>query len=422
VSARTLGPDDLNVPRPIYVVWETTLRCDHACAHCGSRAGPEARPDELSTAELLEVADAVIRLGAREVTLIGGEAYLRGDCGELIEHLTRGGIRVTMQTGGRGLTRGRTERLRAAGLAAVGVSVDGLEESHDLLRDSPGSWRSAMAAIANAREQGMTVTSNTQINRLNKDELRETAAALRAAGVAVWRAQLTAPMGRAADRPEMLLEPYMILEVIDTLAEIQRWALAEARREGLDPGRAFHVRLGNNVGYYGPHELLLRSRPGKGEAHWQGCSAGKFVMGIESDGTIKGCPSLPTGPYTGGNVRDAELSQIWAEAEAITFARTRGVSELWGFCKSCYYAEVCRGGCSFTAHSALGRRGNMPFCYYRANKLRREGLRERLVKKVAAPGDPYDFGRFEIVVEPWSDLPEERAPTAGGRRRLPVIA
>ncbi|MEZ4379870.1 MAG: radical SAM protein [Nannocystaceae bacterium] len=417
MSARSLGPDDLTTPKPIYVVWETTLRCDHACAHCGSRAGPAARPDELSTAELLEVADSLIRLGTREVTLIGGEAYLRGDCTQLIEHLTAGGVRVTMQTGGRGLTKTRVRRLKDAGLAAVGVSIDGLAGSHDLLRDSPGSWDAAMAAVANAREVGLLVTSNSQINRKNKDELRATAEALRDAGVAVWRAQLTAPMGRAADRPDWLLEPYMILDVIDSLAEIQRWAMDTARAEGVPLERAFHVRLGNNVGYFGPHELLLRSRPGHGESHWQGCSAGKFVMGLESDGTIKGCPSLPTAPYTGGNVRDADIAKVWEEAEAITFARTRGTSELWGFCKTCYYAEVCRGGCSFTAHSALGRRGNNPYCYYRANKLKRQGLRERLVKRVEAPGAPYDFGRFEIEVEPWSDEPE-RAPA----RRLPVIA
>ncbi len=34
--------------RPIYAVWEITLRCDLACRHCGSRAGRE-RPDELTT-------------------------------------------------------------------------------------------------------------------------------------------------------------------------------------------------------------------------------------------------------------------------------------------------------------------------------------------------------------------------------------
>src|SRR5690606_30653717 len=119
--ARALRSDDLQQPRPIYVVWETTLRCDHECAHCGSRAG-DARSDELNTEELLEVADALVRLGSREVTLIGGEAYLRGDCYRLIEHMSQAGIRVTMQTGGRGLTADRCRKLKAAGLAALGVS------------------------------------------------------------------------------------------------------------------------------------------------------------------------------------------------------------------------------------------------------------------------------------------------------------
>ncbi len=411
---RALRDGDLHQPRPIYVVWETTLRCDHECAHCGSRAG-DARQGELSTEELLEVADALVRLGSREVTLIGGEAYLRGDCFRLIEHMTRAGIRVTMQTGGRGLTQDRVRKLRDAGLAAVGVSVDGPEAVHDTLRASPGSHAAAMRAIHNARAAGLIVTSNSQVNRLNKDALRETAELLADAGVAVWRAQMTAPMGRAADRPDWLLEPYMILEVIDTLAEIQRWAQARAAARGVAWERAFHVRLGNNLGYFGPHEQLLRSRPGAPESYWQGCAAGKFVMGIESDGTIKGCPSLPTAPYTGGNVRTAKLEEIW-DHEAIAFARDRGTSELWGFCKSCYYAEVCRAGCSFTAHSAIGRRGNNPFCYYRASQLKRRGLRERVTLKVAAPGDPYDFGLYEIVEEPWDAAPPRAAV------RLPVLA
>ncbi len=418
MTVRALLPTDLDAPRPIYVVWETTLRCDHECAHCGSRAGPAARPDELSTEELLSVADSLIRLGAREVTLIGGEAYLRGDCYRLISHLRDGGIRVTMQTGGRGLTVDRTRKLKAAGLAAIGVSVDGPPAAHDELRAAPGSHAAALAGIANARAAGLIVTSNTQVNRRNKDHLKETAALLKAAGVAVWRAQLTAPMGRAADEPDWILQPWMILDVIDTLAEIQTEALADAAARGVPADRAFHVRLGNNMGYYGPHEKLLRARPNSGDSHWQSCGAGKFVMGIESDGTIKGCPSLPTGPYAGGNVRDLSLEQIWANSEVIAFTRDRDASELWGFCKGCYYAEVCRAGCSFTAHSTLGRRGNMPFCYYRASQFRKQGLRERLIHKTRAPGSPYDFGCFELAVEPWSTTAD---PPERPRTRLPIL-
>src|SRR6478609_1444963 len=64
--------------RPIHAIWETTLRCDLACRHCGSRAGRE-RPDELSTAESLDLVRQLAELGCKEVTLIGGEAYLRDD-------------------------------------------------------------------------------------------------------------------------------------------------------------------------------------------------------------------------------------------------------------------------------------------------------------------------------------------------------
>ena len=417
-SARSLRPDDLVNPKPVYVVWEITLRCDHACAHCGSRAGPAAREDELTTEEMLEVADALAKIGSREVTLIGGEAYLRGDCTTLIEHMAKQGIRVTMQTGGRGLSETRVRKLKEAGLAAIGVSVDGPPQVHDVLRNSPGSHEAAMRALKNARDIGMITTSNSQINRMNKDHLWETAELLRDAGVLVWRAQLTAPMGAAADRPEWILQPYMILEVIDTLAAIQKKALEDARDAGIDQRRAFRVALGNNMGYFGPHEQLLRSRPGQ-ERYWQGCQAGRFVLGIESDGQIKGCPSLPTAPYIGGNIREVSLQQIWDETPELRFVRDRGTTELWGYCKDCYYADICRAGCSFTAHSTLGKRGNYPFCYHRANDLKKQGQREILRHKLRAPGSPYDFGQFELDVEEWSETDFE--PVLA-KKTLPVLA
>lgn len=416
-SPRTIRPEDLTSPRPIYAVWEITLRCDHACDHCGSRAGP-VRDDELSTAELLEVADALARLGTREVTLIGGEAYLRSDVYELVEHLAKAGVRVTMQTGGRGLTAARAQRLRDAGLSAVGVSIDGTAAVHDTLRASPGSHDAALRAIESVRAAGMVVTSNSQINRLNMHELPEIAAELEAAGVRVWRGQLTAPMGRAADRPEWIVQPYMILEIIDTLARIQEDAAARARAKGLAEHQAFHVTLGNNLGYYGPHEHRLRARPDREHRFFSGCQAGQFVMGIESDGVVKGCPSLPTAPYVGGNVRELSLEEIWRDGGPIKFTRERTTDELWGRCASCYYGDVCRAGCSFTSHSTLGRRGNNPFCYYRADKLRQQGLREVLVLADRAPGAPYDFGRFELREEPWSDEP----PAEEVRRSLPVVS
>ena len=45
----------------------------------------------------------------------------------------------------------------------------------------------------------------------------------------------------------------------------------------------------------------------------------------------------------------------------------------------------------------------MPFCYHRAHTLKRQGKRERLVRVQAPAGNPYDFGRFEIIEEDWPE-------------------
>jgi radical SAM protein with 4Fe4S-binding SPASM domain len=399
---RRFSPDDEQNPRPVHVVWELTMKCDHACAHCGSRAA-QARPDELRGEALFAVARQLAAAGSREVTLIGGEAYLHPDCLPLVGLLHRLGLRVTMQTGGRAITPALAQALKAQGLHSMGISIDGLAPVHDRLRASPGSHRAAMAAVVAARQAGLLVSANTQVNRLNADQLPALAEELRQGGVLAWRVQLTVPMGRAADHPDWILEPWRILDVIDTLGELK----AEAARRCRDAGRPitemFNIMASNNIGYYGPWETVLRSRPGGPAWQWRGCQAGRTVLGIESDGTAKACPSLPTLPYASGTLREQPLEDIWEGSAAMRFARDRDASELWGFCATCEHAETCRGGCSFTAHCTLGRRGNNPFCYHRAAALRDQGRRERLVPVEAAGGKPYDYGRFTIVEEPWSD-------------------
>lgn len=369
---------------PLYVVWELTLRCDLACRHCGSRAG-RPRDEELSVEEARDVAAQLAAMGTREVAFIGGEAYLHPRWLDIVRAVAEAGIRPTMTTGARALDAARCAAAAEAGLQAVSVSVDGLESTHDLLRAVPGSWRAAMDAMGHIGDAGMAPYANTQFNRLNLPEVEALGDALLDRGIRAWQVQLTGPMGRAADRPEWLLQPYELLELVPALARVA--ARAEAR--------GCTVNAGNNLGYFGPHEHRLRLE------HWKGCAAGRHVMGIESNGDVKGCPSLPSAPYVGGNVREASLAALWETSETIGFARDRGADELWGFCATCYYADVCKGGCSWTSHTLLGRRGNMPWCHHRAETLRDQGRRERLQRVRPAPGDPFDFGLFELIEEPW---------------------
>ena len=73
--------------------------------------------------------------------------------------------------------------------------------------------------------------------------------------------------------------------------------------------------------------------------------------------------------------------------------------------------RALHGGCTFTAHALLGRPGNNPYCSYRARAFASRGLRERLVAAERAPGEPFDNGRFDIVVEALDATdPRPRAP------------
>jgi radical SAM protein with 4Fe4S-binding SPASM domain len=224
-----------------------------------------------------------------------------------------------------------------------------------------------------------------------------------AAGARHWQVQLTVAMGNAADHPELLLQPYRVLELMPVLARLH-----EAGAE-----RGLTLQVGNNIGYFGPYEHLWRGF-GDETIHWTGCSAGHTTLALEADGTVKGCPSLATVGFAGGNVRDLTLEEIWTTSPEIHFSRFRSVEDLWGFSRTCYYAEVCRGGCTWTSHSLLGRPGNNPSCHYRALELGKKGWRERVVKRKDAPPSSFAAGEFELITETFTgDLVNISLPATG---------
>ena len=116
---------------PRYVVWELTLACDHACTHCGSRAGG-ARERELGLTEALDVVEQLVAAGTREVVLIGGEAYLHPSFLQIVSALSGGGIAPVLTTGGRGVDAALARNMRAAGLSASANTNINRSNLHDL--------------------------------------------------------------------------------------------------------------------------------------------------------------------------------------------------------------------------------------------------------------------------------------------------
>jgi radical SAM protein with 4Fe4S-binding SPASM domain len=398
----------------IYVVWEITLRCDQACKHCGSRAG-KARHDELRTSEALEVVDQLHELGVKEISLIGGEAYLHSGWLDIAKRIADYGMLCTMTTGGRGLTKERAKGAAEAGIYGVSISIDGCEETHDLQRGLKGSYRSALQALQEARQAGLVFTVNTQVNRKSFPDLDHVLAMLIEQGARSWQVQFTVPMGRAADHPDWLLQPYDLLHVMPKLAD-----LADRATE-----HGIRFWAGNNLGYFGPYEERLMQGTQAG-AQPAGCRAGWNVLGLEANGAVKGCPSLPTKTWTGGNVRTQKIADICEQSPELRYTRDRTVEDLWGYCRTCYYADVCRAGCTWTAQVIMGKPGNNPYCHHRALEFQQQGLRERLVQHTPAPGEPFDHGVFEIIVEPLNspEVVEQSSENTAGKfhRHLPLVS
>jgi len=374
-------------PRPRHAVWEFTLACDQRCLCCGPRAGV-ARANELTTDECLRLVDELAELGVGEVTLIGGEAYLRPDFLLVIRAIRERGMTSTLTTGGYGMTRERAEAMVEAGVQSVSVSIDGLAAQHDRLRGREGSWQRALLALRLLRAAGSKISVNTQINQLTWQDLPELLEQIAVEGVHAWQVQLTVAHGAAADHHELLLQPYMYLElfpILDRLAD---------RCDAL----GITITPANSLGYFGPHDYKLRRRQSR-QGHYLGCQAGIAGVAIESDGAIKNCPSLGGRNNVGGAWREHGLRAIWERAPELAYMRARGEAELWGYCAECYYASICRGGCTSVSEPLLGRPGNNPMCHHRALEMDRLGLRERIEWVRPSTGEPFDNSLFRLIRE-----------------------
>ncbi|KFA94497.1 radical SAM/SPASM domain-containing protein [Archangium violaceum] len=376
--------------RTAYAVWELTLKCNLACGHCGSRAG-DSRKNELSREEALDLVRQLAEVGIQEVTIEGGEAFLRPDWLDIARAISDHGMLCTMTTGGYGLSRETARRMKEAGIAHVSVSVDGLEATHDRIRGRKGSFRFCFETLGHLRAAGIPISSNTQVNRLSAPELPVLYERLRDAGIRAWQVQLTGPMGNGTDNAWMLLQPAELPDLYRMLARVAL-RVREESRLSLVPG--------NDVGYFGPYDDILFSS--SGAKVWAGCKAGLSVLGIHADGGIKACPTLPS-EFVGGNIRQQPLADI-LETRELTFNADAGTPEgfahLWGHCASCRYAEACRGGCSQRAHVLFNRRGNNPYCHHRSLRLAESGVRERVIRTAPGTGLPFDHGVFELVEEP----------------------
>jgi radical SAM protein with 4Fe4S-binding SPASM domain len=346
--------------------WELTLRCNMQCKHCGSLAG-RARDDELGRDECLRVADQLAEMRVGRVTLTGGEPTLHPAWDELALRMTSQKVTVGLISNAWAWQPSDAERAAKAGLRSVGFSIDGLEQEHDLFR-APGSFERVVSAIRASRAVGLQISINTTLHLRNRYQLADMHRLLVELGVFSWQLQIAIPTGSMAAHRDRVLPPEDLLWLVPQIAELGR----DSR---------LRVVASDHIGYFGKPEAHLR-QPDVSMPFWLGCWAGLHVFGIESNGNVKGCLSLPSSrhgepSYLEGNLREHSLREIWSRPKGFAYNRLFTVADLRGFCRVCRYGDLCRGGCTWKRYSLGDPTSGDIYCfYYQAMKHRRHDLLE----------------------------------------------
>ncbi len=106
-----------------------TDRCNFRCFYCMPKEAMEWQPkaEILSYEEILQLTEVFVGLGVNKLRVTGGEPMVRRDLESLVERLAQiPGVADLAMTTNAHFLRGRADKLKAAGLQRITISLDSL--------------------------------------------------------------------------------------------------------------------------------------------------------------------------------------------------------------------------------------------------------------------------------------------------------
>lgn len=237
-----------------YVRISVTDRCDFRCVYCmAEHMTFLPKRDLLTLEELLRLSDVFVRMGVKKIRLTGGEPLVRRNILWLIEQLgervKRGELEeLTLTTNGSQLPH-MAERLAAAGVRRINVSLDTLDPQRFEAITRWGKFDRVMAGIEAAKAAGLAIKINmVALRGVNEDEFDRMIAWCGEEGFDLTLIE-TMPMGEIdADRTEQ----YLPLSLVRKRLE-QKWTLTDIPYRTGGPARYVRVEeTGGRLGFITP--------------------------------------------------------------------------------------------------------------------------------------------------------------------------
>ncbi|MBN2892693.1 MAG: TIGR04133 family radical SAM/SPASM protein [Bacteroidales bacterium] len=322
-----------------YLFWECTLRCNMNCVHCGSDCTKDSSVNDMPVADFIRVIDEIkptVNPNKTMIVLTGGEPLVRKDIEIVGKELYNRGFPWGIVSNGFLLTKNRLDSLLNAGLRALTISLDGLEEIHTWFRGTKNAYPKVLEAIKNAAKlENLEFDVVTCANQRSFKELNQIKNLLIETGVKQWRIFTVFPIGRAVDNPLLFLSDIEFKELFDFIKE--------TREEG-----KIVVSYGCE-GFLGNYEAEVRDE-------FFFCQAGISVGSVLVDGSISACPSLRDN-YIQGNIYNDNFVEVWNNKFQVM--RNRKWTKT-GKCAECEAYKWCEGN---GLHLRNEKNGELLFCH-----------------------------------------------------------
>jgi len=293
--------------RPFQCLLQITNRCNMQCRFCDFWPNGVAPAEELSLAELRDLALQLGALGRFLVSIEGGEPFVRPDLVDIVRAFASDHVPLLF-TNGWYVDATAAARLFDAGLAQVGVSIDYPDAArHDAQRGLPGACERAWRAVDLFRDAaphgGRQVHVMTVLMEDNWRDLEALLEQSRARGVGHSLTLLSATGFRRAAGQAVPAAPV-------SAALVELW-----RR---------HRHLRTFEGYLEGVDRFL------GGGALPACRAGHQSFNVDHVGNVSPC--IEKIDRVAGNIRREPLAAIHARLRA----RDEGAG-----CQACWTA--CRG-------------------------------------------------------------------------------
>ena len=365
-----------NPPGPV-VIWNLVRRCNLLCKHCYSISADTDFPNELNTQQVFEVMDDLKGFKVPVLILSGGEPLLRPDIFEIAHHAKAMGFYTALSTNGTLIDEGNIERIAAVDFDYLGISIDGLRETHDRFRRKAGAFDASMHALRLCRDQGIKVGLRFTMTQDNAAELPQLLDLMDRERIDKFYFSHLNYAGRGNKNRED-----------DVILKTTRWAMDLLFAHALEDaraGRGTEFVSGNNDadGVYLLHwvEQRFPERTDHIRAklvQWGGNSSGVNIANIDNQGRVH--PDTMWWNYDLGNVKQRPFSEIWQDtSDPIMAGLKASPRTVGGRCGRCAHFDICGGNTRVRAMQLAGDAWSEdPACYLSDAEI---GLMDRLEER-----------------------------------------